>query len=68
MSVSDLKTLGKLFKEGCISDWNTTEWLCVRVLGPLIQREGEPVGENLSERLGSFRLFVAKAGCARCFC
>lgn len=37
----DLKELEKLFDENYIYDWNTTDWLCVRVLGPWIQRDTE---------------------------
>ena len=35
----DLPIIAKLFDDGYIYDWNTTDWLCVRVLGPWIQRD-----------------------------
>ena len=41
MSVDDLSVLEKLFQNKYIYDWNTTDWLCVRVLGPLVSREGD---------------------------
>jgi len=41
MSVDDLSVLEKLFQNSHIYDWNTTDWLCVRVLGPLVSREGD---------------------------
>ena len=30
-----------LFEDGAIADWNACDWFCVKVLGPLIQRDGE---------------------------
>lgn len=39
MTVGDLSTLAKLFQNNHIHEWNTTDWLCVRVLGPLVTRE-----------------------------
>ena len=35
---NDLHILGKLLEDGYIADWNTTDWLCVRVLGPMAFR------------------------------
>jgi len=29
-----------LFDEGHIADWNVSDWFCVRVLGPLVERYG----------------------------
>lgn len=37
---ADLPSLAALFQEGWIYDWNTCDWFCVRVLGPLAQRQG----------------------------
>jgi 3-methyladenine DNA glycosylase AlkD len=37
----DLPRFAQLFDEGWIADWNTCDWFCVKVLGPLAQREGE---------------------------
>ena len=44
----DLAPLAQCFDRGHIADWNTTDWLCVRVLGPLILREGRPAGDILA--------------------
>lgn len=41
--VSDLGELAVLFQQGHIADWNTTDWLCVKVLGELIQSDPEAV-------------------------
>ena len=30
-----------LFEQGHIADWNTCDWFCVRVLGPLAEQQGE---------------------------
>ena len=30
----------QLFAEGAIFDWSTNDWICVRVLGPLLARHG----------------------------
>lgn len=35
--------LEELFQKNHIFDWNTTDWLCVRVLGPLIRREHDAI-------------------------
>ena len=35
----DLPILATLFDDKYINDWNTTDWLCVKVLGPWIQQD-----------------------------
>lgn len=35
----DLDALGALFDRGLIADWNTCDWFCVKVLGPLVARD-----------------------------
>ena len=37
----DLPVLAELFDDGHISEWNTSDWLCVRVMGPLAEGAGE---------------------------
>lgn len=37
----DLSEIAVLFQQDYIRDWNTTDWLCVRVLGPLIEQDNE---------------------------
>jgi hypothetical protein len=34
----DLPLIAQRSDDGHIADWNTTDWSCVRVLGPLIER------------------------------
>lgn len=38
---TELPRWARLFDHGFIYDWNTCDWFCVRVLGPLAAAEGE---------------------------
>jgi 3-methyladenine DNA glycosylase AlkD len=38
---ANLPRFARLFDEAQIADWNTCDWFCVKLLGPLAQREGE---------------------------
>lgn len=44
----DLPELVLLFDSGKIADWSTTDWLCVRVLGKLIEQDGESTATMIS--------------------
>ena len=44
----DLAKLAAAFAEGAIQDWNTCDWLCVKVLGPLAQLRGEPCARAIA--------------------
>jgi 3-methyladenine DNA glycosylase AlkD len=44
----DLASIASLFDDGSIADWNTCDWLCVRVLGPLAERNGERCARAIS--------------------
>lgn len=46
--VRDLPDLAALFDGGHIADWNTCDWLCVRVLGPAARQEGEPTARMIA--------------------
>lgn len=37
-----LPPFADLFDGGHLADWNAVDWFCVRVLGPLVERDGEP--------------------------
>jgi 3-methyladenine DNA glycosylase AlkD len=63
----DLPRFAALFHDGHIDEWNTCDWFCVKVLGPLAQREGEQCAraisawrdaENLWQRRASGVAFV----------
>ncbi len=44
----DLPRFAALFQDGSIYEWNTCDWFCVRVLGPLAQHEGEPCARAIA--------------------
>jgi 3-methyladenine DNA glycosylase AlkD len=44
----DLPLIAQLFDAGHIADWNTTDWLCIRVLGPMIQTGGRATADSLA--------------------
>ena len=44
----DLPDVAGLFDRGHIADWNTCDWLCVRVLGPAAREGGEPTARMLA--------------------
>jgi 3-methyladenine DNA glycosylase AlkD len=46
---SDLPRIARLFDEGCIRDWSTCDWFCVKVLGPLVEQQGEACARAISE-------------------
>lgn len=45
---TDLQRWARLFDDGHIRDWNTCDWFCVRVLGPLAQLNGEPCARRIA--------------------
>ena len=44
----DLPTLAGWFDDGHVADWNSCDWLCVRVLGPLVERHGAETGAAIA--------------------
>lgn len=44
----DLPLIAARFDDGSIADWNTTDWLCIRVLGPMIDRGGLPTARLIT--------------------
>jgi 3-methyladenine DNA glycosylase AlkD len=46
---SDLIRFARLFDEGYICDWSTCDWFCVKVLGPLVEQQGEACARTISE-------------------
>ena len=45
---SDLPRFARLFDEGYIRDWSTCDWFCVKVLGPLVEQQGEACARAIS--------------------
>ena len=65
--MSDVARFADLFESGHIADWNTCDWFCVKVLGPLAEQQGEPCAraiaawskaDNLWQRRASGVAFV----------
>jgi 3-methyladenine DNA glycosylase AlkD len=55
---SDLPRFARLFDEGHIADWNTCDWFCVKVLGPLVERAlglGAHEGEQCARAIAEWR-------------
>jgi 3-methyladenine DNA glycosylase AlkD len=46
---SELPRFARLFDEGYIRDWSTCDWLCVKVLGPLVGQQGEACARAISK-------------------
>ena len=46
---SDLPRFARLFEEGYIRDWSICDWFCVKVLGPLVEQQGEECARAISE-------------------
>jgi 3-methyladenine DNA glycosylase AlkD len=46
---SDLPRFARLFYEGYIRDWSICDWFCVKVLGPLVEQQGESCARAVSE-------------------
>ena len=57
----DLDRFAELFTGEHIYDWNICDWFCVKVLGPLIQKEGEQCAEAVSEWHSAANLWQARA-------
>jgi 3-methyladenine DNA glycosylase AlkD len=46
---SALPRFARLFDQGYIRDWSICDWFCVKVLGPLIEQQGEACARAISE-------------------
>ncbi len=46
---TELRRWAKLFDHGFIYDWNTCDWFCIRVLGPLVVAEGEECARAIAD-------------------
>ena len=46
---SDLPRFARLFDGGYIRDWNVCDWFCVKVLGPLVEQQGEACARAISQ-------------------
>jgi 3-methyladenine DNA glycosylase AlkD len=46
---SDLPRFARLFDQEHIRDWNVCDWFCVKVLGPLVEQQGEACARAILE-------------------
>jgi 3-methyladenine DNA glycosylase AlkD len=53
LQTGDVARFERLFAEGHIRDWGVCDWLCVKVLGPMVQREEDPL--PLAETIAAWR-------------
>lgn len=58
----DLDVIATAFDEGAIADWNTTDWLCIRVLGPWIEAGGDDAAARIAGWVGAPGLWRRRAG------
>ncbi len=58
---SDLPRFARLFDEGYIRDWSICDWFCVKVLGPLVEQQGEPCARAISEWRGTQSVWQRRA-------
>jgi 3-methyladenine DNA glycosylase AlkD len=57
----DAHRFADLFAVGHLYDWNVCDWFCVKVLGPLIQAEGELCAKRISEWRSAENLWQARS-------
>lgn len=43
----ELPSYGRLFTNGHLADWNSCDWFCVKVLGPMVRRFGKPCAAEI---------------------
>jgi 3-methyladenine DNA glycosylase AlkD len=61
-SERDLARLARVFDRGHLWEWNTTDWLCVRVLGPSIEAGGRPTAARIAAWVDAPGLWRRRAG------
>ena len=59
--IESAEAFERLFVDGHIGDWNVCDWFCIKVLGPLIQREGEACAQAISRWRSAENLWQARA-------
>ena len=58
---SDLPRFARLFDRGYIRDWNVCDWFCVKVLGPLVEEQGEACARAISGWRESYGVWQRRA-------
>ena len=49
----DIPRFARLFEEGHIADWSNSDWFCVKVLSPMVQRADDPL--PLAESIAAWK-------------
>ena len=49
------------FAEGAVADWNACDWFAVKVLGPMIERDGEPCARAVAGWIDADGLWQRRA-------
>jgi 3-methyladenine DNA glycosylase AlkD len=57
----DVPRFAALFVDGWIYDWNICDWFCIKVLGPLIQKEGMACAQTIAAWRNAEPLWQARA-------
>ena len=58
---SDLPRFARLFDGGYIRDWSICDWFCVKVLGPLVEQQGEACARAIWEWRAAERVWQCRA-------
>ncbi len=56
-----LETAEALFASGAFFDWSTTDWFCVRVLGPTLSQHGDAAAERIAGWSGNANMWNRRA-------
>lgn len=56
-----INSLEQIYDEGHIYDWNTSDWLCVRVLTPMVERMPGRILDRLDRWISSENLWMARS-------
>jgi 3-methyladenine DNA glycosylase AlkD len=59
----DLPRFAQVFQSGAIGDWSTCDWFCLRVLTPLVKREGEACARAIAHWKEAENLWQRRASC-----
>jgi 3-methyladenine DNA glycosylase AlkD len=60
---TDLTRFAQVFQSGAIGDWSTCDWFCLRVLTPLVKREGETWARAIAAWKDAENLWQRRASC-----
>ena len=56
-----LDAMDDLIADGAIWDWSTNDWLCARVLAPVLRRDGAPAVGRVAEWSGSENMWQRRS-------